>query len=113
MTADGLQSNRNSNIRKICYLWGWRWVGHHEMKATLIVSSRGQITLPAATRKRLGIKGGDVVILEDRGNEIVLKPGVVLEVELYSDAQIAEWDAADRLDKEERDRIVAATTGPR
>ena len=26
------------------------------MPATLVVSSRGQITLPAATRKRLGIK---------------------------------------------------------
>ena len=80
------------------------------MSATLIVSNRGQITLPAATRKRLGIKGGDVVILEDRGNEIVLKPGAVVEIELYSDAQIAEWDAADRLDDGERERIVGAVT---
>ena len=54
-----------------------------EMGEPLIVSGRGQITLPAALRKRLGLKGGDVVILEDRGNEIVLKPGVVLEVQLY------------------------------
>ena len=83
------------------------------MSDTLIVSSRGQITLPAATRKRLGIKGGDVVILEDRGNEIVLKPAVVLEVEIYSDEQIAAWGAADRLDDGERERIVDAITGPR
>ena len=83
------------------------------MSDTLIVSSRGQITLPAATRKRLGIKGGDVVILEDRGNEIVLKPGVVLEVEIYSDEQIAAWGAADRLDDGERERIVDAITGPK
>ena len=83
------------------------------MSATLIVSNRGQITLPASTRKRLGIKGGDVVILEDRGNEIVLKPGVVLEVELYSDAQIAEWNAADRLDDEERNRVVDSVSGSR
>ena len=83
------------------------------MSATLIVSNRGQITLPAATRKRLGIKGGDVVLLEDRGSEIVLKPGVVLEVELYTDAQIAEWNAADALDDKERERIVdAVTTAP-
>ena len=80
------------------------------MSETLIVSSRGQITLPAATRKRLGIEGGDVVILEDRGNEIVLKPGVVLEVEIYSDEQVTEWDAADRLDDGERERIVGAVT---
>lgn len=83
------------------------------MSATLIVSDRGQITLPASTRKRLGIKSGDVIILEDRGNEIVLKPGVVLEVELYSDAQIAEWNAADSLDDEERNRIVDSVTGSR
>ena len=80
------------------------------MSETLIVSKRGQITLPAATRKSLGIKGGDVVILEDRGNEIVLKPGVVLEVECYSDEQIAEWDAADTLEEGERERIVDAVT---
>lgn len=80
------------------------------MSETLIVSNRGQITLPAATRKRLGIEGGDIVILEDRGNEIVLKPGVVLEVEIYSDEQVAAWDAADKLDEAERKRIVNAVT---
>ena len=83
------------------------------MSATLIVSNRGQITLPASTRKRWGIKRGDVIILEDRGNEIVLKPGVVLEVELYSDAQIAEWSAADSLDDEERNHIVDSVTASR
>lgn len=81
------------------------------MPATLVVSSRGQITLPAATRKRFGIKGGDVVILEDRGGEIVLKPGVVLEIQSYDDDQIAQWDADDRLDEGERRRILEAVTG--
>ena len=77
----------------------------------LIVSNRGQVTLPAATRKRFGIKGGDVVLLEDRGHEIVLKPGVVLEVEFYADDQIAAWNDADRLDDSERERIVDAVKG--
>ena len=81
------------------------------MPQTLVVSSRGQITLPATTRKRFGIKGGDVVILEDRGSEIVLKPGMVLEVQHYSDDQIAEWDADDRLEDQERARILDAMTG--
>ena len=81
------------------------------MPATLVVSSRGQITLPAATRERFGIKGGDVVILEDRGGEIVLKPGVVLEVQSYDDEQIAQWDADDRLDDGDRERIRAAAAG--
>ena len=81
------------------------------MQETLVVSSRGQITLPAVLRKRFGIKRGDVLILEDRGNEIVLKPGVVLEVEYFSDEQIAEWDAADVLSDEERTRILDKFSG--
>ena len=65
------------------------------MNETLVVSGRGQITLPADLRKRLGIKGGDVVILEDRGNEVVLKPAMVVEYQQYSDSEIEEWDRAD------------------
>ena len=76
------------------------------MGEPLVVSGGGQITLPAALRKRLGLKGGDVVILEDRGSEIVLKPGVVLEVQLYDDEQIAERDAEDAWAADERDRLV-------
>ncbi len=75
------------------------------MSETLLVSSRGQITLPAELRKRLGIKSGDVVILEDRGNEVVLKPAIVLEVRHYSDRQIEQWDDEDKLSKQERARI--------
>ena len=76
------------------------------MNETLVVSSRGQITLPAVLRKRLGLKTGDVLILEDRGSEIVLKPGVVVERRYYSDEEIAEWDEADKLSDRERARIL-------
>ena len=77
------------------------------MNETLVVSGRGQITLPATLRKRLGIKSGDVMILEDRGDEIVLKPGVVVELQLYGEEQVARWDAEDALSDEERTRILA------
>ena len=77
------------------------------MNETLVVSSRGQITLPATLRKRLGIKGGDVMILEDRGDEVVLKPGMVVELQLYGDEQVTRWDAEDALSDEERTRILA------
>ena len=83
------------------------------MSETLIVSSRGQITLPAALRKRFGIKSGDVVILEDRGNEVVLKPGVVLEIQHYSDEQIAQWDTEDKLSDHDRAQIVNKLTKAR
>ncbi|MBI5212213.1 MAG: AbrB/MazE/SpoVT family DNA-binding domain-containing protein [Nitrospirae bacterium] len=76
------------------------------MKETLVVSSRGQVTLPAALRKRAGIKEGSMVIIEDRGNELVLKPAAVIEIEMYSDRQIAEWDDADRLTATEKNAVI-------
>ncbi|MFH0730568.1 MAG: AbrB/MazE/SpoVT family DNA-binding domain-containing protein [Pseudomonadota bacterium] len=76
------------------------------MKQTLIVSNRGQLTLPANLRKRFGIKDGGAVILEERGNEIVLKPAMVLEIEMYTDAQVSAWDEADQLDDTERATLL-------
>jgi len=76
------------------------------MRQTLIVSNRGQLTLPASLRKRFGIKDGGAIILEERDNELVLKPAMVLEVEMYTDAQVSAWDEADRLDDAERQSVL-------
>lgn len=76
------------------------------MRQTLIVSSRGQLTLPASLRRRFGIKDGGAVILEERDNELVLKPAMVLEVAMYTDTQISEWDEADHLDDTERQDVL-------
>ncbi len=75
-------------------------------RQTLIVSNRGQITLPAQIRKRLGIEAGGVVAAEERDGELVLRPAVVMEVETYSDNDIGRWDEEDRLSLKERDRIL-------
>lgn len=61
-------------------------------REVLTVSSRGQITLPAEMRRHIGIERGGAVIVEDCGGELRLKQAAVLEVELYSDEDIAEWD---------------------
>lgn len=76
------------------------------MKQTLIVSSRGQLTLPVSVRRRLGIKEGGAVIMEERDNELVLKPAMVLEVEMYTEEQVLAWDEADRLDDAERRAVL-------
>ena len=75
-------------------------------REVLTVSSRGQITLPAEMRRHLGIEPGGAVIVEDCGGELRLKPAAVLEVELYSDEDIAEWDQADALSGQERQQIL-------
>lgn len=76
------------------------------LREVLTVSSRGQITLPAEMRRHLGIEPGGAVIVEDCGGELRLKPAAVLEVELYGDEDIAEWDQADALSDQERQQIL-------
>ena len=76
------------------------------LREVLTVSSRGQITLPAEMRRHLGIEPGGAVVVEDCGGELRLKPAAVLEVELYSDEDIAEWDQADALSDQERQQIL-------
>ena len=76
-----------------------------DTKSTVLVSSRGQITLPADMRLRLGIKGGGVVTLEERNGELILRPAAVVELTMYSDSDIARWDAEDELTKAGRRRI--------
>ena len=72
------------------------------MRESLTVSSRGQITLPAEIRKRMGILAGGVVILEEREGEVALRPAAVLEIETYGDVDIARWNAEDQLEEAER-----------
>ena len=77
------------------------------MRETLIVSGRGQITLPASIRKQLGLAAGSAVIIEERDGQMTLKPAAVLEIDTYSDRQIADWDREDALGADERQRILA------
>ena len=83
-----------------------QFLKHDSLREVLTVSSRGQITLPAEMRRHLGIEPGGAVIVEDCGGELRLKPAAVLEVELYSDEDIAEWDQADALSDQERQQIL-------
>ena len=83
------------------------------MHESVVVSNRGQITLPAKIRKRLGIRAGGLILSDERGEEVVPRPAAVVEVETYSDQQIAEWDKADTLSDTERTAIVKKVTGGR
>jgi antitoxin PrlF len=72
------------------------------MRQNLLVSNRGQITLPASVRKRLGIQSGGIVTCEEKDNAVVLRPAAVVEIETYSDEEVARWDKEDRLEPAER-----------
>ena len=77
----------------------------NDSKSTVVVSARGQITLTADLRHRLGIKEGGVVTLEERHGELILRPAAVVELTMYSDEDIRRWDAEDELSDAERGRI--------
>jgi AbrB family looped-hinge helix DNA binding protein len=41
---------------------------------TTTVTQKGQATIPAYIRKKLGIRVGEKVVFEERGREVVLRP---------------------------------------
>ena len=76
------------------------------MRQNILVSKRGQITLPASVRKRLGMQSGGVVTLEEKDNVVMLRPAAVVEMETYSDEEVARWDKEDRLERTERNTLI-------
>jgi len=62
------------------------------MKTTVIVTSRGVITLPAKLRQALGLKADDILIAETTPDGLLLRPSVTLPLEIYSDARAREFD---------------------
>ena len=66
------------------------------MNATLTITDRGVISLPAALRRAVGLRPNDQVIAEATPDGILLRPAVTLPVEHYSAARIAEFDAGEK-----------------
>ena len=62
------------------------------MKATVMMTSRGVITLPAKLRQALGLKAEDILIAETTPEGLLLRPSVTLPVEIYSDERVREFD---------------------
>ena len=70
------------------------------MKARLVVTSRGVVTLPAKLRQALGIRADDQLIAETTPEGLLLRPTVTLPVEIYTDQRLREFDDAEaELDK--------------
>lgn len=65
------------------------------VQATLTLSSRGLITLPAKLRQAFGLKADDQLIAETTPEGILLRPAVTLLLEMYSPQRLQEFDAAE------------------
>ena len=65
------------------------------MKATLTLTNRGVVTLPAKLRRALGLRADDQLIAETTPEGLLLRPAVTLPVEVYSEKRIREFDEAE------------------
>lgn len=77
------------------------------MKQYLSISKKGQITLPVELRRKMRFEPGGTLIAEERDGELILRPAAVLEIDLYSDKDIAGWDREDTLDEQTRRKILS------
>lgn len=65
------------------------------MKATVTVSSRGVVTLPARLRQAMGLKADDQLIAETTPEGLLLRPAVTLPLEVYTPQREREFDEAE------------------
>ena len=56
-----------------------------------MVNERGTMTLPKKLRRRLGIKEGGQVVAEETEEGVLLRLGVTLPLEIYSEKRLAEF----------------------
>jgi AbrB family looped-hinge helix DNA binding protein len=65
------------------------------------VGRRGTVVLPAKLRRRLGIEEGSFVVAEEREGGILIRPAVVVPVEIYTPERRAEFLLNNAVDAED------------
>ena len=61
------------------------------MTQVINVNERGTLTLPKELRRRLGVKDGGTIVVEETEDGILLRLGVTFPVEIYSKKRLAEF----------------------
>jgi AbrB family looped-hinge helix DNA binding protein len=65
------------------------------------VGRRGTVVLPAKLRRRLGIEEGSFVVAEEREGGILIRPAVVVPVEIYTPERRADFLLNNAVDAED------------
>jgi len=71
------------------------------------VGKRGTVVIPARLRRRFGIEEGSLIIAEERGDGILIRPAVALPVEIYTDERIAEFLLNNAVDEDDYAQAMA------
>ncbi len=61
------------------------------MTKVVNINGRGALTLPKDMRRRLGVRDGGQVVIEERPEGVLLRPGVTFPLEIYTDERLAEF----------------------
>lgn len=72
------------------------------------IGKKGTIVIPAPLRQRFGFHEGDLVITEDHGDGILIRPAVALPVEHYSPERQAEFLLSNAIDAEDYEQAKKA-----
>lgn len=68
---------------------------------TVTLGSKGQISIPKPALQRLGLAGGELLLVETTADgAIVLRPAAVYPIEIYSDDRVSEFFAEDEMPTE-------------
>jgi AbrB family looped-hinge helix DNA binding protein len=73
------------------------------------LGKKGQVSIPKAVLKRLGLEGEVPLLVETtQDGAILLRPAGVYPIEVYSDERIREFDEADRMDGKTAAKLAKA-----
>jgi AbrB family looped-hinge helix DNA binding protein len=71
------------------------------------VGKRGTIVIPAELRQRLGLNDETLVVIEEQGGGVLIRPAVALPIDVYSQHRIAEFMLNNASSPSEYDKAVA------
>jgi len=63
------------------------------------VGKRGTIVIPAQIRKRFGLEEGNLVLIEEQDDGVLIRRAIALPVETYSPERKAEFLLSNAVDK--------------
>ncbi len=61
------------------------------MLDTVKIGRNGALVIPAKMRRRLGFAEGDLVLIEETGDGLIIRPAVAMPIEVYSKERKAEF----------------------
>ena len=73
------------------------------------LGKKGQLSLPAAVLRKMGIQGAATLLIETTDDgAVILRPAAVYPVEVYTEARMKEFETANRDTESEAARVRKA-----